>query len=548
MYISLITKEHLNGRVAITTDRLGGFRTGHGTTPTTFWSNLLRWTSKSLKDESVYVGVVKNVETYYENYLNSLSGVAFKEISTEYLERFGADEFDVVYFIGLPLNSPDSIPDLLETYVAGGGGLIFESPDIEGEIELLSSIDSIEVASTARPTQDLASWTNFGVSSDIYTPNMSSSFMVTINQSDLPEEWNVELSDIPTSKLPENNDEELSQFNYDSNAIQEFGVSFVTGMKDGLVTLEPGDALSISESSSDSSSSSSTLLETEWDLCDDMYAYWKLNEDNANSFVWDSSGDFSQMGTFKSNGSNELTSNRSTIGKVNNALRFKASEENNIEIPSGTKLNFTNGTVDTPFSVCFWVYPLNPSGPQTIISKNNVWSVSLVGAKVKAILTDGANTRSVESLSTLSINKWSFIVVTYDGSTLKTYVNAVNDSGVQSDVGYVSMDNLNSISTIGSDASSDWMDGLIDNLLVVNKEVNSLEMEGMWNMGRGTEECSAILAFTSSSDSSSSSIDSSSSSSSEGYSSSSSEGYSSSSSSSSEGYSSSSSDSSSSSQ
>ena len=58
-----------------------------------------------------------------------------------------------------------------------------------------------------------------------------------------------------------------------------------------------------------------------------------------------------------------------------------------------------------------------------------------------------------------------------------------------------------------------YFDGLIDNVLLVTKIVNSIEMEGMWNVGRGTENCVAILAFTSSSESSSSSIDSSSSSS-----------------------------------
>jgi hypothetical protein len=489
----------------------------------------------------VRLGVIKSVETYYENYVSSLSNVTFKEITIEYIERFGGDEFDVIYLIGLPSDYPSGMPDILESYVAEGGGLIFESPNIQGEIELLSSIDSITVSSASRSTYDLAYWTRSGVGSEIYASDFQSSFMVTIGEVDVPSSWSILLSGVETSTLPENTEAELSQYNYDRDAIQEFGISYIVGMKDGLITLEPGE---ISSSSSNSSSSSSTMMETEWDFCDEIYAYWKLNENNSNSFVWDSSGDFNQLGTFKGGGSDIFTSSKSVSGKVNNAIYFKKSEQNTIEVVAGTKLNFTDGSTDEPFSVAFWLYPLSLSGTQTIISKNSTWKINLSSNKIQMILVDGANTRVVEATSSISVNQWSFIVCTYDGSNIKIYLNTADVSGTQSDTGYSAMSDSSTPLTLGSDASTNWLDALLDNIIVINKVVHAYEIQGMYNRGNGTEDCLNIIAFTSSSDSSSSSIDSSSSSSSEGFSSSSSEGYSSSSSSSSGGFSSSSSSSS----
>jgi hypothetical protein len=75
------------------------------------------------------------------------------------------------------------------------------------------------------------------------------------------------------------------------------------------------------------------------------------------------------------------------------------------------------------------------------------------------------------------------------------------------------MGNVNSELYFGSSSSGNWLHGSLDNFLVIDKVVNSIERLGMWNLGKGTEDCSAIFVFTSSSSSSSSSIDSSSSSS-----------------------------------
>jgi hypothetical protein len=88
----------------------------------------------------------------------------------------------------------------------------------------------------------------------------------------------------------------------------------------------------------------------------------------------------------------------------------------------------------------------------------------------------------------------------------------VTDSQV--DIGYSSMSDLSTSLYIGSSPSGDWFEGGIDNVLILDKPADIVELEGLWNMGIGTENCSDTVKYTSSSSSSSTSNSSSSSSSS----------------------------------
>jgi len=44
-YVALATREYSEGRICIMTDRIGGYRTGHGDNLLLFWRKLLEWTA-----------------------------------------------------------------------------------------------------------------------------------------------------------------------------------------------------------------------------------------------------------------------------------------------------------------------------------------------------------------------------------------------------------------------------------------------------------------------------------------------------------------------
>lgn len=508
MFVSLLTKEYGSGRVAITADRLGGYRTSTGQGDKDFWKKLLKWTGKKMPNETVHIGIIKSVETNYQSFLSTINSITFQRITLGYLSIFGPNNFDVIYFIGLPPSHSSNMPSILEEYVRNGGGLIFESPNVSGEISLLEEIDTITIASSNRPLYEKSYWTLNGVSSDIYTPEYFSPFMTTIEESSVPTGWNILLSDIQTIEevIEEEND---YTFEYDNFATTEFGIGFSISMKNGLVTIEEGENEIFSSSSS---SSSSSIIETEWDVCDNIISYWKLNENYNTSFIWNSNGDIALIGKMREDGVEIPTNQCSEYGVINRAILFKTYLKNNITTFATKKINFVSDGVDTAFSIALWVNPHNAVVNSCILDKQNVWDVFILNGFVRVRLKNDTNTRMLMSSSKLSYDSWNFLVITYDTINLKIYIKNQDVSGTQIDAGYTSMANANSPFYIGSSNSGEWFYGRMDNILILDKKINSVEMEGMYNMGRGTEECWSILKYTSSSESSSSSIDSSSSS------------------------------------
>jgi hypothetical protein len=518
MIVSLITREYFSGRLAITTDRLGGFRTGNGYTPKSFWENLIKWVGKKNDKGNVNVAIMKNVETFYENFISRIESLNYLELSESEILQNGINNFDVLYFIGLPqFSTSEILPEIIEEYVRNGGGVIIESPDIVGEIEIISLIDSVEVSSIKRPSYEKAFWTQAGTESPIYVKYSNfSSFMVEIKDSDFSNNWDILLSDTKTFALQTTSQELELQDNIDNQdysfrSFQEFGVGFIVGIKDGTVYLEEGSETS---SSSSSSSSSSTIEEENWSFCDNIIANWKLNENNSNSFIWDSSGDFFQIGELKSNGLNVNTEDSSIAGKINNSIYFSETNKNNIVVQPGTKLNFTDGIIDSEFSITTWVKTYDDVGTKYILSKDGVWELFLINNQINFKLIDGANSRSASSLLNIVKEQWSLVSIIYDGLNITIYLNNNNVTGPQIDLGYSTM--LNSLSTfyIGSSSSSGWFNGELDNVLILNKQFNQVEIEAIWSAGNGTEDCEGTLTYTSSSSSSSSSSLSSSSSSS----------------------------------
>ena len=503
MKVALITREYVNGRIAITTDRLGGFRTGNGVSLSSFWRTLIRWSGQRSDNENVNVAILKSLETSYENFLSRINGVNYTEINEEYILSIGLDEFDAVYFIGLPKGEiSNDFPDAIEEYVNNGGGLIIESPDKNGEIEILSAIDSVNVSSIKRPSYDTAFWTQTGIDSDVYVKEYTnSSFMVEIKDSDFSNDWSILLSDIETVTEELETQDKILEQDYSSRLFQEFSIGFIVGISEGTVYLEEGDETS---SSSSSSSSSSGMEEINWELCDNLVANWKLNENNLNSFIWDSSGDFSQIGNLKSSGIDINTSSNSIDGKINKAIAFSKTDQNNIVVPSGTKLNFTDGLSDTSFAISFWINPYTSTGTRRIIVKDGVWDIYLINDQLFVKLINGANYRLAFSSANIIESYWNSVIINYNTSDIDIYINSFYSTISQSDSGYSTMSNDISEVYIGSSSSGDWFNGSLDNVAIFSKFLNSSELEGLWSGGNGTEECSGAITYTSSSSSSSS--------------------------------------------
>ena len=112
-----------------------------------------------------------------------------------------------------------------------------------------------------------------------------------------------------------------------------------------------------------------------------------------------------------------LTTDR--FGVANNAYSFNG-VNSYIDVPHSTSLNIANS-----YSVEFWVYNLNNSGGwYSTVSKDNWFSnqgfINYIAATVIASVNCAASNHAT---TTLPINAWIHIAVTYENNTLKVYKN-----------------------------------------------------------------------------------------------------------------------------
>ena len=576
--VAMASREYGEGRILIHTDRVGGVQTGHGENPSSFWREVLEWTSGKTSSENINIGLLINTKTHSANRLNSFNPSSVIKIDLPYIASQDLSDIDLIYVVGLPDLVSDVVTQKIADYVNDGGGLILEYPNRGDEaINILSGIEDVYCYSDERLLQTWAYWTIEGSQSDVFDPDAIIAFMSTLRQVDFSSYWTILMSDVvaevttTTTTLAEEQAPDLAKASG-----SEFGVSYISSMQKGIVQLEQelgtSSSFSLSSESSSSSSSidsSSTSSEMTYiDICSNIIAQWNMNDNTSTPMVQVEDNNYLHTATYTNTFGNQNTSTKSVVGVTNRAIEFDADLEDRAETPNNTSLNFSDGVTDRPFCISYWIYPTVMNGGYMIV-KTNCYEIYQYGTNKIAIVLRYGGTRYFLAATTqaLTANQWYHIAINYDGrgygggnipyDGVQIYVDAA-DQGVLTKVagggGPVATPAMANDSTFfyfsSPSAVTPHYDGYMDNVMIFNRELTAREVEFLWNRGNGTEECEGIHWNTSSSSesSSSSSLSSSSSSSSSSSLSSSSSSIDSSSSSSSESSSSSSESSSSSSE
>ena len=239
-YVGLATRSYGEGRICIFTDRIGGYRTGHGDNLIYFWRSIFEWAGQRKNTETIHVGIIESTITNYEKRLSQVPNIIFEPINLQYIASCNIEKFDLLYFIGLPEKVADDVHTKLQNYVENGRGMIVETPDRgEEPINVLLSMDYIYCLSQQRPLYQKAYWSAEGLNSYIYTPDVLLYFMTTIQPSTFSSDWSVLMSDIPvTLEKDKTLDTTINEIETVGNAQSEFGVSFVTAMQNGLIEIK----------------------------------------------------------------------------------------------------------------------------------------------------------------------------------------------------------------------------------------------------------------------------------------------------------------------
>jgi hypothetical protein len=117
------------------------------------------------------------------------------------------------------------------------------------------------------------------------------------------------------------------------------------------------------------------------------------------------------------------------------------------------------------FTLSAWVNPSNVNAWQDIIYKGND-DYFLEASSDRGTPAGGGTFGLVRGSSELRLNTWSHIAVTYDGSSLRYYVNGVEAGSVAANT---AVTNTNSPLQIGADnVFGQYFSGLIDEVRVYN--------------------------------------------------------------------------------
>jgi hypothetical protein len=175
------------------------------------------------------------------------------------------------------------------------------------------------------------------------------------------------------------------------------------------------------------------------------------------------------------NGNNGTISNAqwTSSGKFGGALVFNGLANSLVSVPNTASLDLSSG-----MTLEAWIDPTSlansPLG-SVVIAKEQVRvgsptsyaleaATGVTGPPAGTVLAGGAN-RAAPGTAALPLNQWSFVATTYDGKTLKTYVNGtlVGSKAVSGSI-QTTADPL----TIGGDAFGQMFQGKIDNVRIYN--------------------------------------------------------------------------------
>ncbi|QEH32282.1 Chitodextrinase precursor [Aquisphaera giovannonii] len=219
------------------------------------------------------------------------------------------------------------------------------------------------------------------------------------------------------------------------------------------------------------------LLEWRCLLAGGLVAAYGFNEGSGGS-----------LGDASGNGNNGTISNATwATGKFGTGLKFSGATNSYVSIPDAPSLDLTGA-----LTIEAWVDPSSLSSPEAnwcaAVAKDHPNSSNDISYAIYAatgtstppgahILVSGGD-KGVPASSKLTLNSWTHLAATYDGATMKMYVNGtLMKSQAQSG----SVVEVNAPLKIGGDWSGEMFAGIIDEVRIYNVALTQSQIQGDMN-------------------------------------------------------------------
>ena len=223
-----------------------------------------------------------------------------------------------------------------------------------------------------------------------------------------------------------------------------------------------------------------------------MIAYWQ-GEANARDHYYKSDGILSGGALFN-------------VGVHGQAFVLDG-VENHITIPDDDRFSFGDGSDDSPFSVSAWIQFNGDLVLQKILGKADSfnygeWMLTTnTDENLAFYMIDQSENNTYIGRAwnnTLELDKWYYVVGTYDGSGsasgIRLYVDGVQEDDADAAQGsYVAMENT-SIDLIMGNYGATYFDGKIDEIAVFDRVLSLGEIENMYDNTAGNlSYCGELL-------------------------------------------------------
>jgi hypothetical protein len=172
-----------------------------------------------------------------------------------------------------------------------------------------------------------------------------------------------------------------------------------------------------------------------------------------------------------------------TSGRFGNALSFNG-VSNLVNVADASSLDLTTG-----MTLEAWLNPSALSGWRTVLLKEAPGRLSYSlyahdnAPRPAATVYTGGNDQSAVGTAALALNTWTHLAATYDGATLRLYVN-----GVQVESRAVTSSLITSTGALrigGNTIWGEYFTGLIDEVRIYNRALTPAEIQSDMNVPVG---------------------------------------------------------------
>ncbi len=174
-------------------------------------------------------------------------------------------------------------------------------------------------------------------------------------------------------------------------------------------------------------------------------------------------------------------------GKHGQAASFNGS---NSHITLPTPISFLPSK---QFSVVVWTYQtfakyadILVTAKDTLLNRYKGYEFALIDSQKVRVYVDGADTAYFTGNTVLSLNTWHHVAITYDGVTMKIYVDGVLDNSGAVPASVTDSYGNSIVGAFFNDAYGANFNGSLDDLAIFNRPLTSTEVSMLYGGGGGT--------------------------------------------------------------